>query len=77
MKKSEDGGTKGKQIVKRTTAKHRPLVSVAVRFAVFTRVGIAICFFILSRTGVTVVAAVFIKEMPLTPKVQDEGEGEE
>ncbi len=36
MKKSEDGGTKGKQMVKRMTAKHRPLVSVAVRFVVFT-----------------------------------------
>ncbi len=37
--KTSEGGGKGKQMVERTTTKHRPLVSVAVRFVVFTRVG--------------------------------------
>ncbi|PBK62418.1 hypothetical protein ARMSODRAFT_980694 [Armillaria solidipes] len=38
VKKSEDGSTKGKQMVKSMTAKQQTLVSVAVRFVVFTHI---------------------------------------
>ncbi len=51
-------------------------VRVIVRHAYGEAIHV-VFWFTVALAGVAVVAAVFIKETPLTPKVQDEGEGEE